>query len=122
MGNGSVPGPRWNLPLAHLLRPRVKTTLEVAVSGEAKEGVGTSLSGFLDIFSGLKLLRDPGTLVISACFGIYYMIQTCIAASLSTIFVNTYKISGLVAGLIYIPFGVGSMAASYVVGQSTLHP
>lgn len=108
------------MPLAPLLRPRIKANSEAGVSNETKDA-HLSSSGFLNVFTSLKLLRHPGTLIISTCFGIYYMIQTCIAASLSTIFVDTYDISGLIAGLIYIPFGLGSMGASYVVGASTLH-
>lgn len=45
------------------------------------------------------------------------MVHSCLQASLSTIFVDIYHVSGLVAGLVYIPFGVACMVASFLAGM-----
>ena len=71
-------------------------------------------------FSSILVLRDPGTLTASICFGIYYMVHTCLQASLSTVFVDIYKVSGLVAGLVYVPFGVGCSIAAFVAGKKSI--
>lgn len=113
VGNGSIPMSSWNTPVVPLLRPRAPH------GAEAKREMRPTASIF-NVFANLNLLRDPGTFCISLCFGIYYMIQTCTSASLSSMFVDTYGVSGLVAGLIYMPFGLGCMIASYLVGTSTV--
>lgn len=62
------------------------------------------------------LLRNYGTGLAIFCYGIYYTIYACLQASLSTIFVEVYGVSGLVAGLSYIPFGVACVVASSFAG------
>jgi MFS family permease len=44
------------------------------------------------------------------------MIFTCLQASLWTLVMDIYGYSELQAGLLYIPFGVGGMLASYPSG------
>lgn len=113
VGDGSISTPCWNSPLIPVLRPR----LHLDIDSETKRRPKSTYS-ILNVLENLKLLKDPGTLCVSVCFGMYYMIQTCTSASLSSIFVETYDVSGLVAGLIYMPFGVGCMVASYIVGTA----
>lgn len=74
-------------------------------------------SGLPNPFSVLKLLNRPGNLIAVLCFGAYYTIYSCLQASLSTIFVEIYDISGLVSGLIYIPFGLACAFAAFLAGR-----
>ena len=67
-------------------------------------------------FSALALLRNRGTALAVFCYGVYYTIYSCLQASLSTIFVDIYGVTGLVAGLSYIPFGVACVLASNLTG------
>lgn len=113
VGNGSLPSHHpWNKAIFPILRPRVPDS-----PPENNQPKRETLAKFSNPFSGLLLLRHRATLVVSVCFGIYYMVHTCLQASLSTIFVEVYGVSGLVAGLVYIPFGVGCMISSFVAGM-----
>lgn len=98
-------------------------TLDAPKSGpsivkEQRDNSGSEKS--FNPFSAILMLKDRGTLIASICFGIYYMVHTCLQASLSTVFVDIYHVSGLVAGLIYIPFGVGCSIASFVAGVPSI--
>ena len=75
-------------------------------------------SRLLNPLSTLGLLKRPATLAAILCYGIYYTVHSCLQASLSTIFVNTYHLSGLKAGVIYIPFGAACSIASIVAGTT----
>lgn len=111
VGNGSHLSPPWNKAIIQILNPKVPEPHE---KSQLKREAHPK---FTNPFSGLALLRHRATLVVSTCFGIYYMVHTCLQASLSTIFVDVYGVSGLVAGLVYIPFGVGCMISSFVAGM-----
>ncbi len=68
----------------------------------------------------LVLLKDRATLAAVLCYGIYYTVHSCLQASTSTLFITVYHLSGLPAGLIYIPFGVACSIASIVAGTLPL--
>lgn len=72
--------------------------------------------------SVLALLTNRATMAVVLCYGIYYTVHSCLQASLSTIFVDVYHVSGLVAGLVYIPFGVACSIASFLAGMPYLIP
>lgn len=114
VGDGSQPTSLINTPLLSPLEAPKNDQLEQQAN--AKQ----ALKGF-NPFSSILMLKDRGTLAISVSFGIYYMIHTCLQASLSTIFVERYAVSGLVAGLIYIPFGIGASIAAFLAGSCPLH-
>jgi len=45
------------------------------------------------------------------------MAYTCVQVSLSSIFIPTYNLNFLEAGLIYIPFGIGAVLATVISGR-----
>ena len=61
------------------------------------------------------LIRKDNAIIILAC-GLLYVVYTCIAASLSVLFIDIYKLNQWQAGLIYLPFGLGGTASSFVSG------
>jgi MFS family permease len=67
-------------------------------------------------FTSLKVLWAKDAATLCAITGFGYMISTCLQASLSTFVMDIYGNSELQAGLLYIPFGVGGMLASYLSG------
>lgn len=111
VGNGTFAAAKWNLPVLKTLCPGPRRTIK-------RQDQARSLSAVLNPFSGLALLRHRATLLVSVCYGIYYMVHSCLQASLSTIVVNKYHVSGLVVGLVYIPFGIACMIASFLAGMS----
>lgn len=67
--------------------------------------------------ASLKLLRFPDTAIILVVYGINYTVYCCVQSSLSTLFLEIYHVSGLVAGLIYLPFGVGCALTAFATGK-----
>jgi len=61
------------------------------------------------------ILRKDSFIVILSN-GIMYMTYCCVQATLSSLFIRLYGFHDLQAGLIYIPFGVGCLLASYFTG------
>jgi hypothetical protein len=64
----------------------------------------------------LKILASRDSLLITAIYGVYYMNFSCLQGSLSTLFIEIYKLSELKAGLVYLPFGIGSCIGAYCSG------
>ena len=110
VGNGSIRTTRANTPLISVLQPRVDRMAEKA--REHHEDV-PRLANPLSVFA---LLKNGETLAVVLCYGIYYTVHSCLQASLSTLFVDVYHLSGLEAGLVYIPFGVACSIASIIAG------
>lgn len=67
--------------------------------------------------STLAILKSPGTAIAVSCFAVYYMTYSCLQASLSTVFISTYGVSGFIAGLCYIPFGVACAIGAFFTGM-----
>ncbi|OTA58874.1 MFS general substrate transporter [Hypoxylon sp. EC38] len=109
VGNGNIRPPLINASPITILCPSQRT--------KEQEPCNKSKAGLLNPLSVLSLLRNYATLLAICCFGVYYTIYSCLQASLSTIFVETYNITGLVAGLSYIPFGVSCMISTFLAGK-----
>jgi len=126
VGNGSLVPSTINRPIIPVLTVHKKTASEETGSSglEAESVTHTNAkraAGGLQIFNpfnGLALIfKHKGTAVVVVCFGAYYTTTSCLQASLSTKFIDVYNVSGLVAGLCYIPFGVASIVASSFTGK-----
>lgn len=111
VGNGSHPTSRANSPFIPVLRPQRDSSLNIQ---QEQEKDAPKLP---NPFSIIVLLKDRGTLAAVLCYAIYYTVHSCLQASTSTLFVATYHLSGLPAGLIYIPFGVACSIASIIAGN-----
>ncbi|KAL9625127.1 MAG: hypothetical protein Q9160_000856 [Pyrenula sp. 1 TL-2023] len=61
------------------------------------------------------LTRPDNTVIILAC-AILYVIYTCINISLSTLFIDIYKLNQWQVGLIYLPFGLGGTTSTFFSG------
>ena len=114
VGNGSHPTSCANSPFISVLRPQRASP---SPNQQEKEKDAPKLP---NPFSIILLLKDRGTLAAVLCYGIYYTVHSCLQASTSTLFVTIYDLSGLSAGLIYIPFGVACSIASIIAGTLPL--
>jgi hypothetical protein len=121
VGNGSRRGPPINRAIVPLLSPKNSVLEDVGslTTREKRELDGIKAA---NPFSTLTLLKCRSTALAIACYSIYYTIYSCLQASLSTFFVETYKVTGLIAGLSYIPFGVACVLASSVAGMLAPRP
>ncbi|KAK0726769.1 major facilitator superfamily domain-containing protein [Lasiosphaeria miniovina] len=140
VGNGSIRPPRWiNRVLLPFLRPATTEQQQLLTpptpsspapdpssppdpdsrpaAPESPPPPPKAKRSRPNPFSGLAMLRNKGTAVVVVTYGFNYALYSCLQASLSTIFVDIYGVSGLVAGLSYIPFGVACIIASYLAGR-----
>lgn len=109
VGNGTLRPPLINQPPISSLSPSIQR-LETEQNPKMDLGLPNPLSV-------LSLLKNKATLVAVGCYSIYYTIYSCLQASLSTVFVETYNISGRTAGLSYIPFGLACVASAFLAGK-----
>ncbi|KAI0444623.1 major facilitator superfamily domain-containing protein [Xylaria telfairii] len=65
----------------------------------------------------LALLRRPNTAIVVGSVGVWYTVYSCLQASLSSLFTQIYRVSGLVSGLTYIPFGVACAISAFGTGK-----
>lgn len=68
-------------------------------------------------FAVIKLACSPGTALILVVYGVGYATYSCLQASLSTLFLEVYNISGLASGLIYLPFGCACAMSAFGTGR-----
>lgn len=113
VGNASVPAKGINKALVPLLSP-------TRVQGDKEDPNTTVRRGgwhFPNPWATLQLLRFPDTAIVLIAYGINYTVYSCVQASLSTLFVDIYHVSGLAAGMIYLPFGVACALTAFMTGR-----
>ncbi|KAL2020067.1 hypothetical protein VTK56DRAFT_8871 [Thermocarpiscus australiensis] len=115
VGNGSRRAPPINRALVPLLSPGKLDHVGASLPWDGKNGGDGR--GAVKPLSALVLLKCRSTALAVACYSIYYTLYSCLQASLSTIFVEIYNVTGLFAGLSYIPFGVACVLASSLAGR-----
>lgn len=113
VGNGSVRACRINRPLLPLLVPNVAAKYMGQATDQEKKRSKASVNPFASI----KLLRSPGNAFMMSAYGVGYATYSCLQASLSSLFLDIYEISGLASGLIYIPFGVACALSAFGTGK-----
>lgn len=97
-----------------VIEPREPSDEETLTTATAKKRIVNPLAA-------LKLIRSPATALILVNYGVGYATYSCLQASLSTLFLQLYDISGLASGLIYIPFGIGCALAAFGTGRLLDH-
>lgn len=110
VGNGSLPVKGLN---------RTCYTFVRRPNSLSEPGLKTAQVRHLRIpnpFRCLVVLFRKDTAIIVTVNGVLYMTYCCIQASLASLFVDIYGFKELEAGLIYLPFGVGCVLASYISG------
>jgi predicted MFS family arabinose efflux permease len=116
VGNGSISPPRiiYKTWLPVLLRQRQVEDNPAEVPERRRR----TLRDLPNPVRSLKVLLEKDSLIILVCNGIFYATYCCLQASLSSLFIQLYGYRELQAGLIYIPFGIGCLIASFLSGLS----
>ncbi|KAK9418706.1 putative Major facilitator superfamily domain-containing protein [Seiridium unicorne] len=114
VGDGRGAAKSFNRPLIKVLVPGGAMTDSTRDSSREKPIVKRK---FPNPISSLKLMWFPGTAIILIAYGVNYSTYSCLQASLSTLFHDTYHITGVASGLIYIPFGVACAVSAYATGS-----
>jgi hypothetical protein len=113
VGNGSSPVKGINKALVPLIFSKETQAGESSPAAPPRQ----ESRKFPNPLAALKLLSIPGTAIILLAYGINYTVYCCLQASLSTLFVDIYHVSGLVAGLVYLPFGAAVALSAFATGR-----
>ncbi|CAI6336636.1 unnamed protein product [Periconia digitata] len=125
VGNGSkgVTGLRTAFIL-HLItgkKRKTPTATENSHTAGLDRGASRRCSRIPNPLASLKMLLASDTILITLIYGINYTNFSCLQASLSTLAIDIYRVSQLQAGLIYLPFGIGSCVGAYLSGPIMNH-
>jgi MFS family permease len=121
--DGSVlpPGLRGlNRPLLPFLTPSAARHDLKSSSLRSEAGTKSRSCQIPNPLTALILLREPGTAIMICSAGIWYTVYSCLQASLSSLFVEIYQVSGLISGLSYLPFGVACAISAYGTGMAPI--
>lgn len=106
---------------AHSINKPVSSFLVSRAAADAVQPAGLRGSQVKKVtvnpIASLRLIRSPATALVLVTYGVGYATYSCLQASLSTLFLDIYKISGLASGLIYIPFGVACALSAFTTGK-----
>lgn len=112
VGNGSIaPSSLYRLPIPQIMGRSQTNGTESEVARQPGWHVPNPMAC-------LKVLSRKDTFTVVTAGGIIYMAYSCMQASLSTLCIDIYGLGQLEAGLIYLPFGFGSIATTCVSGKS----
>lgn len=112
--DGSRPTHGMNKPISSFLQPRsVDNTTHISELDDGQP----ARKAVINPIASLKLIRNPATALILLVYGVGYATYSCLQASLSTLFLEIYGISGIASGLIYIPFGVACALSAFGTGR-----
>ena len=125
VGNGSQKPSGLSVALIsyfHSLKPSYLLDAATSEPSLDQQGRGTDRRFRMpNPLASLKLLWAKDTALITTIYGVYYMVFSCLQASLSPLFIDLYHLSELNAGLIYLSFGAGSVVGAYCSGTLSLH-
>ncbi|KAG9248770.1 putative MFS transporter [Calycina marina] len=113
VGNGSVAPPLWNTSVLSYMHQRRQRKAGV----ESNYGARDEFKRKASLISSFYILfdKESGSVLLYAgvFFTGFYMVQTGLPGTLQ----NHYGYSSIQIGLCYIPAGVGSMLASFLMGR-----
>ena len=113
VGNGSdTPSPLLRLPMPRIMGQSTARINETDCEVGRKRGWHVP-----NPIACLKVLSRKDTFIVVTAGGIIHMAYSCLQASLSTLCIKIYGLGQLEAGLIYLPFGFGSIAMTCVSGK-----
>jgi predicted MFS family arabinose efflux permease len=72
---------------------------------------------FPNPLKSVRLFLYKDTAIVLYIHGVFYMTYCCLQASLSSVVIKQYRFTEFQAGLVYLPFGIGCLLASYTSGK-----
>lgn len=113
VGNGSIPPPWWSMSLLGYLQLRKQRQHGTAPNRDTAKGIKARPNPLRSIY--IILQKESGLLIFYAgtLFAGLYMVLSSMPAQFET----KYHFNTLQIGLCYIPTGLGSMTASFVIGR-----
>lgn len=108
VGNGSIPPPKWNLPLVHWFKSRRTAPPEDFARPKLR---------FPNPIRTLAIVFQKDIGIILFANAILFAGFYDVTASIPSIYNELYGLNDLEIGLCYIPFGLGATVASIATGK-----
>lgn len=111
VGNGSRPASGINRSPISCIVSRRRTCPDTTVAlQKPRLPVPNSLTA-------LKILFKKDVALLMYANGVFYMNYQCMQSSLSSLFMATYGLNALQAGLCHLPYGVACTAGTFTTGE-----
>ncbi|KAK2596445.1 hypothetical protein N8I77_013335 [Diaporthe amygdali] len=111
VGNGSLPVSGINRSLLSCILPQYQTS-EIATTAGQKPRLPMP-----NPLIALKILFKKDVALLMYANGVFYMNYQCSQSSLSSLFMTTYGLNALQAGLCYLPYGIACTAGTFLTGM-----
>ena len=119
VGDGSIAPPKLNQSLTGIIRERRRIRAGVAVDEAQQEAVRKNYRlKFPNPLSTLLIAGDKESGLILFCSGLLVAILYATTTAIPYLFGKIYHFNELQLGLVYIPFGAGSIISAFSTGKA----
>ena len=118
VGDGSIPPPKLNQSLTGIVRERNRAKAGILVDAAQQDAVRKNYKlGFPNPVSTLKIATDKEAALILFCGGLIVSLLYAVTTGIPSQFGKIYGFDELQLGLVYIPFGGGSLISAFTSGK-----
>lgn len=118
VGDGSIPPPPLNQNVTDLVRQRHRVKKGHVVDSAQLESVRKNYHlSFPNPLSTLFIVADRENALILFCGGLIVALLYAVTTGVPSLFGRIYKFDELQLGLVYIPFGGGSLISAFTTGK-----
>ena len=119
VGDGSIPPPRLNLSLTDIVREKNRNKAGIVVDAAQLESVRKNYRlRFPNPLSTLAIVTDKEAALILFCGGLIVALLYAVTTGIPSQFGEIYGFDELQLGLVYIPFGAGSIISALSTGKA----
>ena len=119
VGDGSIPPPRLNQSLTGIIRERRRIKAGVCVDAAQQEAIRKNYRLKIpNPLSTLVIAGDKESGLILFCSGLLVAILYATTTGIPYLFGKIYGFDELQLGLVYIPFGAGSLISAFSTGKA----
>lgn len=119
VGDGSIPPPRLNQSVTGIIRERRRNKAGITVDAAQQENVRKNYRlRFPNPLSTLFIAGDKESGLILFCSGLLVAILYATTTGIPYLFGKIYGFDELQLGLVYIPFGAGSLISALSTGKA----
>lgn len=119
VGDGSIPPPKLNQSLTGIIRERRRIKAGIVVDAVQQEAVRKNYRlGFPNPLSTLIIAGDRESGLILFCSGLLVAVLYAATTGIPYLFDKIYGFNELQLGLVYIPFGAGSIISAFSTGKA----
>lgn len=119
VGDGSIPPPKLNQSLTGIIRERRRIKAGIVVDAAQQEAVRKNYRlGFPNPLSTLLIAGDKESGLILFCSGLLVAVLYAATTGIPYLFDKIYGFNELQLGLVYIPFGAGSIVSAFSTGKA----